>query len=489
MSFHTIQALHYVSFLDLAGPITMVEQIGLHLATDQSYTRKFIQDRFGSVLSGFQIEELLRHRAHLIFQAAWVPTHLVQATAEWSIRTQIQQSMLFLQSLWLVKDNSVNASEVYFTTRKVSGGDIWTLATPPLWFFTADCQLRETSFSKGELDEAIAFYRASSEDSPQAPYDAYRPAASAAAVKSRIGRGLLAIRYARAAEDIGLKCAFYCVSFEALLSTDRDAIAHRIAERTAILIGSSADKLTIYRDIKKLYDGRSKVLHGCHLSQANLKSLFERVARCDDYLRRTLRRLLLEPELKAMFDRDSKVELDDYFLQKLLPGSPTVLPDHLCGGLHVIFCGTAAGDLSAQVEHYYAGPGNGFWMTLHAIGLAPRLGPEDDGRINDHGIGLTDLVKCRPGSDADLLRADYDVAGFRKKIRIHAPAIVAFNGLEAARQCLGRQNLEYGRQPDEIHGAQVWVLPSTSGSARGKWSDKPWRELAVEVQRLKAHNR
>src|SRR6266545_6536922 len=109
----------------------------------------------------------------------------------------VQQSMLFLQSLWFVRDNSVNAGSVYFAARQNFGGDKWTHDTPPYWFFTADCRLRDTAFSNEELEEVITFYRASSEKSHEAPYDAYRPASSAAAVKSRIGRALLAVRSAR----------------------------------------------------------------------------------------------------------------------------------------------------------------------------------------------------------------------------------------------------------------------------------------------------
>ena len=50
----------------------------------------------------------------------------------------------------------------------------------------------------------------------------------------------------------------------------------------------------------------------------------------------------------------------------------SVLPDVLAPGLRAVFCGTAAGTKSAIAGAYYAGPGNKFWPTLHAIGLTPR---------------------------------------------------------------------------------------------------------------------
>lgn len=316
-----IQELHYVSFPDLAGPYTMLEQIGLHLSTDQTYVREFVSEHFANVLGDFQAAELLRQNAHLISQATVPTPTMEQEWAHGMTRTQVSQSLLFLQSLWLVKDNSVNVGRVYFAARRMRDGDRWTHDTPPYWFFTANCELRETAFLNDELEEAIRFFRAFSENSRNAHYDAYNPVPSAAAVKSRIGRGLLAVRTARAVDDIGLKVAFYCVCLEALLSTDKDAVAHRIAERTAILIGTVADKMTIYRNIKKLYDGRSKVLHGARLTEADVIALFDRVRECDDYLRRTLRRLLLEPELTELFARNDSREIDDYFLERLLPNS------------------------------------------------------------------------------------------------------------------------------------------------------------------------
>lgn len=50
-----------------------------------------------------------------------------------------------------------------------------------------------------------------------------------------------------------------------------------------------------------------------------------------------------------------------------------LLADLLRPGLASSFCGTAAGAASALRRAYYAGPGNGFWRTVHEVGLTPRL--------------------------------------------------------------------------------------------------------------------
>ena len=63
------------------------------------------------------------------------------------------------------------------------------------------------------------------------------------------------------------------------------------------------------------------------------------------------------------------------------------------------------------------------------------------------------------------------------------PANLAFNGKNAARGALER-DVTYGPQEEQLGGAAVWVLPSTSGAARRFWDIGPWQELADGLQAL-----
>jgi double-stranded uracil-DNA glycosylase len=154
-----------------------------------------------------------------------------------------------------------------------------------------------------------------------------------------------------------------------------------------------------------------------------------------------------------------------------------VLPDVLEPGLALVFCGTAAGTASARASAYYAGPGNAFWKTLYEVGLTPeRLRPAEFRRLPEFGIGLTDICKVRHGSDAEVGTADFDPERLEAAIAETSPTHIAFNGKNSARGVLGRK-VDYGLQDSRIGGAQVWVLPSTSGAARGHWDIGPWRQL------------
>jgi len=160
-----------------------------------------------------------------------------------------------------------------------------------------------------------------------------------------------------------------------------------------------------------------------------------------------------------------------------------VLPDLLQSGLKVVFCGSAVGDRSAQRQAYYAGPGNRFWDILAETGLTPyRFTPEQYPSLLEYRIGLTDLVKSRSGQDVQLKDGDFDVAGFRAKIEKHAPKAVGFNGKKAAQLFLGSLSVEYGLQKEKIGSTALFVLPSTSGAARGFWDSKYWFQLAIICQ-------
>lgn len=156
-----------------------------------------------------------------------------------------------------------------------------------------------------------------------------------------------------------------------------------------------------------------------------------------------------------------------------------MLDDILEPDLALVVCGTAVGAESARRGHYYAGPGNSFWHTLHVTGLtAELLTSERDRELLRYGIGLTDIAKRRSGTDDKLTRSDYDVPGFRARIAEYRPGIVCFNGKGAAKVAFDTQSIDYGQQPEPIAESVAFVAPSTSGAARGYWDVDLWYQVA-----------
>ncbi len=165
------------------------------------------------------------------------------------------------------------------------------------------------------------------------------------------------------------------------------------------------------------------------------------------------------------------------------------LPDYLRPGLKLVFVGFNPGERSARIGHYYAGRGNQFWNFLYESGLVPvKLLPEDDHRVLEFGLGLTDVVKRWSKSSNALRSADYREGAPRlmAKLEQAVPRVVAFNGKVAFERFSGRP-AKLGLQAETLAGAKVFVLPSTSGrngSLTRAAKLRHFRELARWVKKL-----
>lgn len=161
-----------------------------------------------------------------------------------------------------------------------------------------------------------------------------------------------------------------------------------------------------------------------------------------------------------------------------------ILQDLLIPDLDIVFCGTAAGEISAKQQAYYAGPGNQFYLVLNKIGLTPELLPPYEYKeLLNYKIGLTDLVKLTSGNDNVLSKRDYDVANFIKKILQFQPKVVCFNGKKAAAEFRGvnTKDVNYGMMSGTIGETILFCAPSTSGSARRFWDEGFWIDLTLII--------
>jgi TDG/mug DNA glycosylase family protein len=159
-----------------------------------------------------------------------------------------------------------------------------------------------------------------------------------------------------------------------------------------------------------------------------------------------------------------------------------VLPDVLAIGLKVIFCGTAAGNVSAATQSYYAHPQNQFWRTLACVGFTPhQLQPSAYRELLSYGFGLTDLAKHHAGMDHALPQAGFDPAVFRAKMHHYQPHYVAFTSKKTGHVYF-KHPVTYGLQAESLGSTHFFILPSPSPAARGVWNETYWQELADLVR-------
>lgn len=164
------------------------------------------------------------------------------------------------------------------------------------------------------------------------------------------------------------------------------------------------------------------------------------------------------------------------------------LPDYLRNGMKLVIVGCNPGDRSARVGHYYAGRGNEFWPLLYKSGVIPELlEHRDDKRVIEFGIGLTDLVKRPSRGVEDLRREDFAEGRIllAQKLQQYAPRVIAFNG-KMVYQNFSQRPCKLGLQKERLYGAQVFVLPSTSGQNAGNRGVKLryFRQLARLLNKL-----
>ncbi len=159
------------------------------------------------------------------------------------------------------------------------------------------------------------------------------------------------------------------------------------------------------------------------------------------------------------------------------------LRDRIRPGVRLLLVGINPGVRSAITGHHFAGFSNRFWKLLWEARLVPEpITFEDDDRLSDWGIGITNLIaRPTPGIN-DLRPAEY-VEGWRvleRKIGRFKPPVVALVGVTLYRAILPllpanedndglpprRSNiapLTVGLQKARIGESRLFVLPNPSG--------------------------
>jgi TDG/mug DNA glycosylase family protein len=166
-----------------------------------------------------------------------------------------------------------------------------------------------------------------------------------------------------------------------------------------------------------------------------------------------------------------------------------ILPDVLAPKLRVIFCGTAASNISAKVQSYYAHPRNKFWDILFETQLTPRkLKPDEFMLMPAFGYGLTDVCKQASGTDSQIPKVtSAQRAELHEKVLRHQPTFLAFTSLEAARRYCGYR-VALGLQDLRIGRTRLYILPSTSPNAAWNWNATKhhWHEFQNMLRKTQA---
>jgi hypothetical protein len=123
--------------------------------------------------------------------------------------------------------------------------------------------------------------------------------------------------------------------FEALLSTGSEEITHQICERLAFMLErSEAQRLEVYRRMKKLYSTRSRLIHGDIENKKGVVITYrdlrldakmtivpdQDLADLFDYCLKLFKAILERPDLLALLEHKDREALRDYYLRLIFRG-------------------------------------------------------------------------------------------------------------------------------------------------------------------------
>jgi double-stranded uracil-DNA glycosylase len=148
------------------------------------------------------------------------------------------------------------------------------------------------------------------------------------------------------------------------------------------------------------------------------------------------------------------------------------VPDLLGPDTRLLFVGINPGLWTAAAQAHFARRGNRFYPALfqagigdHVIDASSGYSAADRDLLLESGIGITNLVS-RATARADELTAAELAAGAQRLRRLVGqikPRVVAVLGISAYRVAFGEPRARAGRQPTDLAGAQLWVVPNPSG--------------------------
>lgn len=169
--------------------------------------------------------------------------------------------------------------------------------------------------------------------------------------------------------------------------------------------------------------------------------------------------------MAARFSREQLESFRDAEVPDLLPG-----PDG--AALRLLFVGINPGLWTAATQTHFAHPVNRFYPALLRAGIIERavdpsagMTDEDRAHLLHRGIGITNLVRRATARADELTAEELREGGDRltATARRTRPAVVAVAGITAYRSAFGVRKAVAGRQPEDLEGAQLWVVPNPSG--------------------------
>lgn len=289
---------------------------GVHLTNNPAHTAAYIKSS-QLVTVGFLEAELLTDGSPVLYKLDEVET---PTDAHVELVNFLREVQGFLTATWLHEDNAANCELGFAFSREIDHVHSNALALnyrdhagarrPMEVNLTAVCDI-------AEMHERI-FDGLREENRPK--HTAFQKSIN------RLDRAMRFLTQARSSDDVGQRIANFCSYFECLLSTSANELSHQLSERAAFFLADTpTDRLKVFREMKRAYGVRSKIVHGDILSASAVDALVETSRNCDDAARALLLKIIADTEIVQLLNEGSNEALDRYMLD-LIFGITTAAP-------------------------------------------------------------------------------------------------------------------------------------------------------------------
>ena len=224
----------------------------------------------------------------------------------------VLQALFF--SMWIVKEHSATFDIGYLIVKTDENHPTISSNMLSQTLSKIDGLYTSTTFSLDEMRTVSDFLK---------KYITVQTDKASAGVKTgskeRISTAQYFLQSALHAPDVGLKAIGYCSVFETLFSSgSQSELSHRLAERVAKFIESNLEnRVSTYKMMKKIYDVRSKVVHGALHTFKKTEELLPIVQTADAICRRVMLYAFTTADEENIFRMEND-RLDDYFLRLIL---------------------------------------------------------------------------------------------------------------------------------------------------------------------------
>jgi len=320
---HNLQFLLGLKLIGLAEPLGRGDALieALRVTNDIALRQKLLTPALMEAVGGLEAQALLTDDA--LLYAQWsaelpagpeVPLQLLSQLLHWA--------GTFVNALWLVKDNAVTFELGFLEVSAPGRLPAWHSNFLAQSVQKADGTKPRVVFTRAELRKAREIFRDillpmahAGDEEVHGPLKFSDALVTANPAVPRLKRAMYFLSSARMNRDLGMKTAMYCSLLESLFSTDSNEITHKISHRIAMFLsGDVPARCSMYNQIKKAYNIRSKVVHGDSISTEAAKSIGDISTGLDEICRTVLTRICCDPALTTQFSATKK-DLDDYFLK------------------------------------------------------------------------------------------------------------------------------------------------------------------------------